>query len=103
MRSPVCTATPPKMKISAVVSRMMVPYEQDRKGVEDFIVSSLIPICLGIDESESLLDSFPGILTCQTSIDEIIEHVHDNKCTICHSLKLLISFTRRFIMLIFRL
>lgn len=67
---------------------MVVSDEQDREGIEDFVLLSSLAFCLSVDVFKCLLDSVFCVLTCETSIDEVVEHVNYNKCIVLHGLVL---------------
>ena len=63
---------------------MMIPDEENREGVKDFMFLSALTLCLAVDESESLSDSFFRILTCEASVDEVVQHVDYYQCVVYH-------------------
>ena len=51
---------------------MVVAYEEDREGVKDLMFLSALSCCLEINETEGLPYSLLRILSCETSVDEVI-------------------------------
>lgn len=86
-----------------VVCRMVVSDEKDREGVEDLMVFSSLALGLTVNELQCLADCIFRILTCKTSVNEVIKHINHYQCTVFHNLNSLISFTILFMMPIFRL
>ena len=69
-----------------MVCRMEVPCEQDREGVEDFVLLTPVVLCVLVDEFECLCDRVVCIMTGETSVDEVVLHVHYDESCILHVL-----------------
>jgi hypothetical protein len=60
-----------------MVGWVMVAYEENREGVEDFVGISTLTFCLSVDISQCVPDSVICIFAGQTSVDEVVKHIYD--------------------------